>query len=211
MEITDCRFCDILNNSFLKSNTRDCVPIYNTVLLETPNFLVLPALGSIIPGYLMIITRSHINSMAYLSKDHMDELIDLLSYLKHILMQTLNITPIIFEHGSAINSTEVAANSVDHAHVHVAPINMTTEMDILNESQAIKIKDMYEIKSFMGNPYFLYINENNYFISHEVTLERQFMRKWLAKEAGSAPMWDWREYEFLENVNYTISILKNKL
>ena len=58
----DCIFCNI-----------DKTKLENTIIDETANFLVLPAVGSLVEGYLLIISKRHLNSMAELTKEEKEE------------------------------------------------------------------------------------------------------------------------------------------
>ena len=49
----DCVFCNIDNSK-----------VKNTIIDESDNFFVLPSIGSLVDGYLLIVSKRHINSMA---------------------------------------------------------------------------------------------------------------------------------------------------
>lgn len=50
------------------ANCRLCLSeqIENEIIYETKNFYVVPALGSFVPYYFLVISKQHINSMAAL-------------------------------------------------------------------------------------------------------------------------------------------------
>ena len=50
-----CVFCNI-----------DKSKLENTIIDESDSFVVLPTIGALVDGYLMIISKRHINSMAEL-------------------------------------------------------------------------------------------------------------------------------------------------
>ena len=207
MDILNCRFCNIINEIRLGHKP---LSLYDTVLLETTNFFVIPALGSLVPGYIMIISRRHIHSMAYLETNEMLELVSLVKHLENFILQKIGISPILFEHGSAIGCFSKAANSVDHAHLHITPVHIKDEADLIRNSSAIEIPNIRAVTSFKGEPYFLYINENNrFYLSHNTVLQSQYMRKWIAKEIGRPLEWDWRQFEFMQNIIETIELFKH--
>jgi diadenosine tetraphosphate (Ap4A) HIT family hydrolase len=183
------------------------IPLYDRILYETDNFIVIPTIGSLVPGYIMIVSRDHFSSMAYLSTKQMDELINLLSLLKSFIHNKLNINPIIFEHGSADGCANLSACCVDHAHLHIVPINLSEVNIILERSQLKKILNMECLTLFKGTPYVLYSDAyNNYYASQNSVFPSQYFRKWIAKETGHPYEWDWKNYEFLENVKKTLDI-----
>ena len=54
----DCVFCNIDNSK-----------VENTIIDESDNFFVLPSIGSLVDGYLLIVSKRHINSMAELMEN----------------------------------------------------------------------------------------------------------------------------------------------
>jgi len=205
--MSNCKFCNIINNS--KKEDR----LENTILFENSNFLVMPSLGSITEGYLMIITKKHINSMAELSKEEMIDLLSLLEKLKKTLYNHYGITPIIFEHGSGKKNVENASSSIIHAHIHIVPINFCKQshVDIITESKMSKIDIINELYNFGNTSYILYIDQNNdSYISKstDVILPSQYMRKKIAIEKGVADLWDWREHNLQNNIINTIKKIR---
>lgn len=206
--LNQCRFCEISNNYIFKDQNSNSRSIYNTILCETSNFFVVPALGALVPGYIMIISKKHIFSMAYLSKKEMIELDDLVRRLKKFLFSKIEITPILFEHGSGNVSN--AANSVEHAHWHLVPVHFSSESKILFDLEAIQLPTLQDVLSYSGKPYILYVDDTERcYISFNYSLPSQYMRRWIAKEIGCPNKWDWRNYEFLENVAMTIDLFGN--
>ena len=204
--MNSCRFCNIVN---VRVKDNEPFPIYNTILYETSDFLVLPALGSLVPGYMMIISRKHIYSMAYLTEEEMRELRDLVQYLKGILLKKYGILPILFEHGSALGLCDESACSVEHAHWHLVPIQLSKESKIIENTGTIQIPDLQTVRLYKGKSYMLYVNEKEqHYISNDTMLSSQYMRKWIARESGHSSKWDWKKYEFIDNIAETISLFK---
>jgi len=157
----------------------------------------------------MIISRKHIHSMAYISNNEMNELLNLIKLLREIISKKFNTQPILFEHGSAIGCFNKSANSVDHAHLHIIPIHMKKEIEIIRDSRANRIPNFQTITSFKDEPYFLYVNNDcQHYLSHDFELPRQYMRKWIAREVNRPQEWDWRHYEFIDNIKITIDFFK---
>lgn len=92
--LDNCKLCNLINNIKVCNKPED------TILYEDSNFIITPTLGSIIEGYLMLITKKHINSMAELSSEHITDLLNLIDKIKGVLYRTYNVISIVFEHGS---------------------------------------------------------------------------------------------------------------
>ena len=64
---------------------------------------------------------------------------------------------------------------------------------------------MQAVRTFNDIPYLLYLNNDGaIYISCNTVLPSQYMRKWIASEIGCSSEWDWRKYEFMNNINSTI-------
>ena len=209
MDLNSCRFCNIILNYKISESESIQIPICDTLLFETENFIVIPALGALVPGYLMIVARNHLHSMAYCSEDELIELTGVIKYLNTLIEETLSISPILFEHGSAIGCVNKSGCCVEHAHLHIVPVNLSEESKIVENTNAVKIPDLQALRIYCGKPYLLYINENNqYYISSDTILPSQFMRQWVAKEIGCPLEYDWRRFEFIDNISTTVELFK---
>ena len=103
----ECIFCNI-----------DKDKIYNTILDETDNFIVLPTLGSLVEGYILIVSKRHIYNMGELTEKEQDEYIYLLNKYKELFNKIYGKYPITFEHGTSRSDIKSAASSVVHA-IHI--------------------------------------------------------------------------------------------
>lgn len=115
-----CIFCDI-----------DHSKIENTIIEETKYFYILPTLGSLVDGYILIVTKRHINSMSELNENELIEYKNIIEKYQNLFKKIYNKTPIVFEHGTPNQNSEMKANSVTHAHTHIVNINFSNEKEIL--------------------------------------------------------------------------------
>ena len=84
-----CPFCEL-----------DKSKIYNTILDESKYFYITPTLGSLVDGYILIISKSHINSMSLLTKEERLDYKLLIDKYRNIFKKIYGKYPIVFEHGS---------------------------------------------------------------------------------------------------------------
>ena len=108
-----CIFCNIVKNG---SDLRQ-----DTVLYEDEHFFIVPALGALLAGYILLISKDHIGSMCFLSKENKEKLKVILEKLSAIYLARYGFTPLLFEHGATYNEVNKSACCVDHAHIHVVP------------------------------------------------------------------------------------------
>lgn len=212
----DCKFCSIIERDKKLKNKQLCVtdiPIYDTKIYETDDFLVVPVLGSIIEGYIMIITKKHINSMAELEPKKLNELNSVIEFLGNICQKIYGICPTVFEHGSASSEVKmVSQSSVYHAHMHIVPFEFENMSEIVKESGMKQIKGINAIHDYREMPY-VYCRDHNKlsYITINENLPSQYMRRKLATEVGKNDEWNWREYPFIEHVAGTINAYMQEL
>lgn len=112
-----CPYCTSLLKSHLGAGQ---VSPWNTVLYESPNFVVVPTLGSLVEGWLLIVSKAHLLCMGALPESHGEELKAVARRTVMAVTRTYQ-QPTIFEHGPSACSTPMGCG-VDHAHLHVVPL-----------------------------------------------------------------------------------------
>lgn len=167
------------------------------ILYESKNFYVVPGLGAFFDGYVMIVPKQHIMSIAEIDKETFDEFLQVLNDWRFILESVYHKKIFVFECGSGKNGGGKHATSIVHAHVHLAP----TDMPVLSSIQKsglhpalIHPDDL--LREYGKYPYMLYIDqEDNWFITSdpETYFPRQHPRQILADYMGLAPgEYNWR-------------------
>src|SRR4051812_5373863 len=89
---------------------------YSTALFESASFVAVPSIGSIVPGWMLIVPRAHVLRASDLSVASRDELADFVAHVRRNLTERFGPTS-IFEHGPARPGC-TSGCTVDHAHVH---------------------------------------------------------------------------------------------
>lgn len=198
--MTKCPFCGF-----------DRERLENTILDETNNFYVLPALGSLVDGYVLIVSKRHINSMSELTSDELVEYEILIKKYRNIFKSVYNRYPIVFEHGTPFDQSKLKANSVDHAHTHIVNHNFDDEKALLKKENFKRVRKIADIINCNGN-YIFYINEHDEtYISYEFEAIKQLMRIEIAKDLDLLNMYDWHLSRFQDNIIKTIEKIKERL
>ena len=193
-----CIFCDI-----------DHSKIENTIIEEKDYFYILPTLGSLVDGYILIVTKRHINSMSELNENELIEYKNIIEKYKNLFKKIYNKTPIVFEHGTPNQNSEMKANSVTHAHTHIVNINFSNEKEILEKYNFKEINDFKEINKNMN--YIKYISNNKIYITYNFPSVSQLMRILIAEELNYKDKFDWKKERFDENIISTIERIKGEL
>ena len=192
----NCPFCKFDNSLF-----------YNQTIDETKNFLVKPVLGSLVDGYVMIVSKEHVNSMIELDNNIIKEYDELMNKYREIFKKVYNKYPICFEHGT-LDENGFCSGCVVHAHTHIVNHNYKNESKILEELEFQEIDDFSNIEFknyiFYRNPF------GKDYISYNKKTMRQAMRIFIAKDLGIEEKYNWRQYPFYENIKSTLEKIKLK-
>lgn len=144
--------------------------------------------------------------MAHLTNEEIYELEQLSSYIRgRITSQKKSC--ILFEHGGTINPYSPCANTIDHAHIHIIPLQITQEGKLLNDLKPTRIDNLQTIRAYMGKNYILYNNPQNTIYISCRPFPSQYMRKWIANEIGIPNKWNWKQFPFTENIKKSIDYL----
>lgn len=184
----------------------DKTKIYNTILEETDNFIVVPTLGSLVDGYILIVSKKHLYNMNELSKKEKQEYFNLIDKYRNLFNKIYKKYPIVFEHGTSKNIINESASSVVHAHTHIVNHNYKYENDILTKLN-FKTNIINKDKN-----YIFYISPiNKKYITYNFEPVSQLMRIMIAKDLGFENKYNWRKEPFLENIISTIDNIKKSI
>jgi diadenosine tetraphosphate (Ap4A) HIT family hydrolase len=93
----------------------------DTILHETKNFVVTPTVGSLVEGWLLIISKSHFVSGGQLEESYFKELQDLINLVRQRL-ENLQKQLFVFEHGPC-SLLQTTGCGIDHLHFHIVPLD----------------------------------------------------------------------------------------
>lgn len=188
----------MINCIFCKS---DKSKIENKIIEETENFVVTPSLGSLVEGYILIISKKHIHSMSELSDEEKIEYFNLIDKYRNKFNSIYGKMPIVFEHGSSYRKDNHSASSVIHAHTHIVNHNYIKETTLI---KAMNFKNRTELK-YKNKDYVFYISpDGTSYLTYNFKHISQLMRIEIAKDLGLEDKYNWRDNPFIENVIATI-------
>ncbi len=95
--------------------------VWNESLIESPNFVVLPSLGELVEGWVLVVPKAHFLSLAVLPDSLIPEMRDLQQIVCERLQRIYGPVA-VFEHGPAGEQHTVGCG-VDHAHLHLVPVD----------------------------------------------------------------------------------------
>jgi|SRR3989344_1835137 len=205
----DCLFCNEFDlGSFVVQNQN----YGSRILSESDNFLVFPALGQIVEGYLLLASKKHHIGIGQVPEILYPELESVLSKVRRVLLEAY-ASPLFFEHGPTSNIKKGGCCLV-HAHIHAVPVQVDLLLALSKHFKYEKIKSLKALKEQFnkGVPYYFYesnIGERYLFEVPEI-VPSQYIRRVIAAEIGKPERWDWRNYYGIEELLNTRGRLKNK-
>ena len=212
----ECVFCNIV-----KTGNNNNGKERNVILYEDDLVLITQATGSPVRGYLMIVTKRHINGFAELSKEELKHIEKLINVIKEFYKKYFHIDSILLEHGSTESGRH--PQSIVHAHLHLIPFNFdkNIETELFAELHLKSIESFENIKINEKLDYWLYCNSKGkyYTSSNIINAPRSIFMNLIAKQINWKLPYEWRnnvtpkEYidEIIEIFNVNKNILKNVL
>lgn len=184
------------------------------IIYESPHFYVTSELGALIQGYLMIIPKQHILSVAQFSSSLLTEYNQVCKDVEEILLGAYpNAKSVTFmEHGSAPGGITSHKKSIVHAHTHVVVDFKLSP----NHKKMVQLQHIEDIRVAKKTHYFSYQEGSDgklmICMDDNVYVQRQFPRQVMADELKLAPgQYNWRVVGFEENVHATLYNIHNYL
>jgi len=195
---------------FCAMDHRSARPLWDTPLLRSPHFRVIPSLGSLVEGWLLVVPNTHVVASSRLAASLFSELEVVVDAARSLVARAYG-PAWVFEHGPASEGGKVGC-TVDHAHVHVVP----TRVDLvagaapyLGELRPQLVEGMKEA--------FLRAGEGDYLFAESPAgksslivgegIGSQVFRRAVADAIGLPGQYDWRAFPQHANVVATIAKL----
>jgi diadenosine tetraphosphate (Ap4A) HIT family hydrolase len=204
-DLSVCSFCNEFNgedtnNFFIKylKDTFKKVGLHSRVVGETNCFVVMPMVGPLVPGYLLVLPKRHVESFSLLNDVELAEASDIVKSIREIFRKKYGEI-VIYEHG-AFSATLRGGCCSDHAHTHIVAVDEDVSPELKNifEARSLNgIKDLVEQRK-QNSPYLYYENQCGHsFVMNVDIIESQYIRKLIAKKIGALDRIYWDE-----NVQY---------
>jgi len=207
----DCPYC----SGLLAHRKSDSRPVWDTVLLSSDRFVVTPTLGSLVQGWLLVVTTQHVPCMAALDDEALSELDAVLAQLSLRATSAYGVAPTLFEHGPSGPGHPLGC-TVDHAHLHMVPLPFSLS----------RAAERYPALRFRGEPAhglaalqalhrrgqgYLYVREPAApgLVMSPVPGPRQYFRRVIAAELGVSGEYDWRCHPHIANAAATVAWWSN--
>ena len=127
--MTSCRLCP---DRLLHTPNE----VWDKPLFESQNFVVLPSIGALVEGWLLLVPKKHFICIGALPDSLADEMQEMKHFLCSALQQSYGQV-CAFEHGPSRANLSVGCG-VDHAHLHIVPV----AFDLASVAKPLLPKDL---------------------------------------------------------------------
>jgi diadenosine tetraphosphate (Ap4A) HIT family hydrolase len=165
------------------------------LLLRTAHFVVIPGIGQLVPGYLLIRPTEHFISCGHMPAPLFDELEELKLELRSLLRSVYGTPTLFFEHG-ALTERMRGSCCTDHAHVHVMPTDLDITAEVVNALAARRVEGFRALPELIQNatPYVAFENaEGHVYAGNATGAPKQLVRRIIARRLGRED-WDWKAF-----------------
>ena len=189
--------------------------VWNQPLFESENFAVLPSLGALVEGWLLLFPKRHFLSMGALPSYIRDEFSLMKSRVTELVTSAYE-RPVIFEHGAGGNHRTVGCG-VDHAHLHFVPLALDLEAaarDLLPRDAMWHGATLVDCcDAYASGRDYLYLEQQSGRgrIAVSETIGSQVFRKAIARSQARPTEYSWREHPQLRVVAATIATIREQL
>ncbi len=197
----------------MESRERSLTPS-DTLLYADRDFVVMPALGSITPLYVLFVPKKLFFNFAQVSMHYKHQPIPLIA---DILSKEFNYQKgfIWFEHGGT-SSGSVFGSNVDHGHIHIILAPKFTFESFREKVQAMDKRTwksaparlVYDNHDY-GQDYLAFGDENTAFWTNlETPKIPQFFRRVVAELVGRSSEWNYREFPHHAQAKETVHFIR---
>jgi len=197
----NCDFCHEISDipSLFSTIYRDVLP--SRILTRQDDFTILPSIGQLVPGYLLIVNNTHYTSSQQLPLSAVQSLCNIFSMVESIIRRVYNSATVFFEHGMPSFAQHCGGCGISHHHIHAVPINNSINIiDHVDDMSFDHLSLFSDVLSIPKTQPYLFIRDTNgkMLISYIDHLPSQYMRRIISRSINSTDSWDWRKYS-LEN------------
>lgn len=199
-EVNACQFCEELASG----ESSVLTPPRRRVVYQDDTFTAVAAIGSFVPGYLLLLPAQHFQSFASLGESAFLDALRVIQSLRDRMYPIFG-EAVLFEHGS--HGTQPGGACLDHAHLHLVPCRRPARLlDGLPDS--IRLRRTSDLLEYSQQPY-LFAQDSGQagVVIPNPQVRSQYLRRRLAEVLDVTERWDWAAYLGLEEMATTLSSL----
>lgn len=183
-------------------------PTWDKILVENQSFVAFASLGSLVPGWMLIVPRRRALNLAAVHNELSEDFGNIRRRVRSVLERRFSGRVFEFEHGPS-QLGGLLGCGVEQAHLHMVPLDFDLIGAIAAEGPAGRAGQPDN-----ASPWAAIDPDRDYWIARDVADDRsvvvypdvpvsQGIRKIIAARTGAKESWNYRSAPFLENVTET--------
>jgi diadenosine tetraphosphate (Ap4A) HIT family hydrolase len=171
------------------------------VLLESDNWVVVPTLGPLVPGHIMLVPRRHFSSALACPEPLLGECEDVIDRCVARLRDLYRQPVVMFEHGAGLGAPRSCGACIEHAHLHLLPGPTSFVTTVTSaEPNWISAHTLNELRAELGMSAYMLAGKLDppdrilFARKPDKKVASQFLRKVFAGTVGNSTTWDWRRF-----------------
>ena len=184
---------------------------FSRLITRTSVVDVLAGLGSLIPGYVLIVPRRHVRSVGALRTNELIHTFDIAWAMAVRITAAFGGSVVLVEHGSSGDCNVPGRACIDHAHIHLFPLDSGSNLGRFVAPDSFVTDDLHQLRDIsmaQKNYYYCAWNQHEGRLSVEPVLESQYPRRIWAELVGRPDEWDWAACPYFENAKFTSARLR---
>lgn len=196
----------------IPSNCRFCnPPDLDRILFSCRHHYVMVSLGQILEGYLLIISKPHIDCCGELSGEAAEEFDWLVGQVEQILISKYG-NCLCYEHGRLGSCNAEAGSSIHchHAHMHFLPLNCGLNAMVGNDFAELNVSSWREFRQTahqLNNEYLFVKDVKMTLFKPGKTIRSQYLRYKVSEALGAAYLADWVAFPCWDEIRKTCAEL----
>lgn len=178
-------------------------PAYDIVVAQNEHFVAMPSLGSIVPGWMLLVPRRPMTTLSLMNSDERQSLEALRTEITERLASYRASAIFAFEHGGHTRS--VVSCGVDRAHLHLVPLDFdlieAARKHDLGWQPCVSVSALSEDVT-SGREYLFAESTDAALIGFPKAPTSQWFRRLIAQECG-VEEWDYKTAPKLEQIKAT--------
>jgi diadenosine tetraphosphate (Ap4A) HIT family hydrolase len=214
-----CEFCAEVRHRDVNNFFRVILPegaYRRAVLYENGGAAVIPSVGALTPGHVLVVPIGHYHSFAQLPPASFKAAMHAANDALAALRETYAVDVVAFEHGPVDGATNSGACS-DHAHLHLLPLPGglmgNGPVDSLPWRQMSAESLFGAARAFTKDErgYVALWDRGAWHIAPGEQVVSQHLRRVIADKLGRSDQWDWSVFPNVEEVVRTIDDLEGSI
>lgn len=201
--IYGCRLCRAVLEEPIGSRARRSIADFP--LRYFGDFVLMPALGALVPGNTILVSREHLPSAAHLNTQQAAQFEEALNQAHEF--QNIAFGPsMAFEHGLPLLEHH-ATTCISHLHIQFLPCidGFSRARDLADEFVASSYKEIRFRYGARRHYLWARFSQESEYAMEQDAIVSQYFREFYAERLGLKE-WDWRLCPMFENIQRTIEL-----